>query len=609
MPVSSTTSPAPLISYLEACKSDQLKGLYKNLGTRPPTRKAELIELIHLRMTDPQSVRQLWDKLDKLQQQAVAETVHAPDGRFDRAAFKAKYGADPNWGDMDRWGSATNPSALGLFIYDSMIPSDLAALLKDFVPRPAMARVQSNDTPKTGIWQTWYNAETRKEEEFETPVRVVEMERAAQHDLHAVLRLVDTGKVKASETTRMVSAAGAKAIAAVLQGGDFYTEVDETDLLSDASIGPIKAFAWPLIVQNAGLAAIAGGKLQLTDAGKKALNAPPHETLRKAWQRWQKNTLLDEFNRVDAIKGQKGQGKHSMTAPAGRRAVIVKALAECPVERWIDVSEFSRYMQAAGHRFEISRDLWTLYIVDRNYGSLGYAGHGDWAIVQERYLLAFLFEYAATLGLIDVACVSPDEARSDFRQLWGADDLGFLSRYDGLLQFRINGLGAWCLGLAGKYTPSQPEASMVLQVLPNSDIVASAGATPGDLLMLERFSTRVSDFVWRLDNIKLLEAVEQGLALSDIVAFLMAKAGGALPQNVAISLREMEQRIGQLTDRGPAQVIEVQDPILARLIANDSRLRSLCLLAGEQHLVVLNENQKAFRRGLRELGYAWAPAR
>jgi hypothetical protein len=71
----------------------------------------------------------------------------------------------------------------------------------------------------------------------------------------------------------------------------------------------------------------------------------------------------------------------------------------------------------------------------------------------------------------------------------------------------------------------------------------------------------------------------------------------------------MEQRIGQLTDRGPAQVIEVQDPILARLIANDSRLRSLCLLAGEQHLVVLNENQKAFRRGLRELGYAWAPAR
>jgi hypothetical protein len=26
-------------------------------------------------------------------------------------------------------------------------------------------------------------------------------------------------------------------------------------------------------------------------------------------------------------------------------------------------------------------------------------------------------------------------------------------------------------------------------------------------------------------------------------------------------------------------------------------------------VVVLNENQKAFRRGLRELGYAWAPAR
>jgi hypothetical protein len=609
MPVSSTTSPAPLITYLEACKNDQLKGLYKNLGTRPPTRKAELIELIHQRMTDPQSLRQLWDKLDKLQQQAVAETLYASDGRFDRTGFRAKYGADPNWGDTNRWGSATNPSALGLFIYAGTIPSDLAALLKTFVPQPVAARVKSSDKPKTGIWQTWYNSETRKNEEVETPVRVVEMERAAQHDLHAVLRLMDAGKIKASETTRMVSGAGAKAIAAVLQGGDFYTEEDEADLLLDATIGPIKAFAWPLIVQNAGLAAIAGGKLQLTDAGKKALNAPPHETIRKAWQRWQKNTLLDEFNRVDAIKGQKGTGKRSMTAPAGRRAVIAKALAECPVERWIDVSEFSRYMRAAGHRFEVSRDPWTLYIVDRNYGSLGYAGHGDWNIVEERYLLAFLFEYAATLGLIDVAYLTPDEARSDFRQLWGADDLAFLSRYDGLLQFRINGLGAWCLGLAGTYTPTQPEASTVLQVLPNSDIVASAGATPGDLLMLERFSTRVSDFVWRLESIKLLEAVEQGLGLSDIVAFLMAKAGGALPQNVSVSLREMEQRIGQLADRGPARLIEVQDPILAQLIANDSRLRGLCLLAGERHLVVLDENQKAFRRGLRELGYAWGPAR
>jgi hypothetical protein len=30
-------------------------------------------------------------------------------------------------------------------------------------------------------------------------------------------------------------------------------------------------------------------------------------------------------------------------------------------------------------------------------------GSGGWNILQERYLLALLFEYAATLGLIDIA--------------------------------------------------------------------------------------------------------------------------------------------------------------------------------------------------------------
>ena len=66
----------------------------------------------------------------------------------------------------------------------------------------------------------------------------------------------------------------------------------------------------------------------------------------------------------------------------------------------------------------------------------------------------------------------------------------------------------------------------------------------------------------------------------------------------------MAERVAQLTDRGPARLVEVQDPTLALLIANDSRLRSLCLLAGERHLVIPAEGEKAFRRALHELGYA-----
>jgi hypothetical protein len=609
MPKPPATRVAPLIEHLEAYKNDTLKGLAKHLGTYPPTRKADLIALIQQRVLDPAGARHLWDKLDRLQQQAVAETLYAADGRFDRTAFRAKYGADPNWGEKSDWGAITKPSALSLFIHNALVPADLAMLLKTFVAQPSTARIKSSDAPMAALTATLVDTSTRAKEEIELPMAVVETEQAAQQDLHAVLRLIQVDKIKASETTRLISAAGAKAIAGVLHGGDFYQsfEIGDPDVYD--AIGHIKPFAWPLILQSAGLVELAGGKLQLTAAGQKALETPAHQTIRKAWQRWQKNTLLDEFNRIDEIKGQKAKGQRVLTAPAGRRAAIVNALAECPAGRWIEVGEFSRYMQAAGHRFEVARDLWALYITDRNYGSLGYAGFGDWHIVQKRYLLAYLFEYAATLGLIDVAYVLPNDAPRDFRNLWGVDDLQLLSRYDGLLQFRINNLGAWCLGLADRYVPTQPAVRAVLQVLPNGDIVASADATPGDLLMLGQFAERTSDFVWRLEPLKLLEAVEQGRALTDIVAFLKAKSQGPLPQTISVNLAETAQRLEQLTDRGPARLLEVRDPIVAQLIANDSRLRSLCLLAGERHLVVLAENEKAFRRGLRELGYAWAPAR
>jgi len=48
--------------------------------------------------------------------------------------------------------------------------------------------------------------------------------------------------------------------------------------------------------------------------------------------------------------------------------------------------------------------------------TFGYAGSGQ--AFDHGYLLALLLEYAATLGMIDVALVPPAGARSYFRQFW-----------------------------------------------------------------------------------------------------------------------------------------------------------------------------------------------
>jgi len=592
-----------LHDFLDSYTVPMLKELASGLGANLPTRKAELVSLIQQRLETESSLRQIWESLDALQQAAVSEVLYSPSARFEALVFRAKYGRDPDWGEFDRWGQRKRSAPIQLLIYNGTLPRDLRERLKPFVPLPRPAEIQSADEPPATVTQSEYDYEAKRKQQVQIAVTRSDMEQAAQHDLHAVLRLIDTSKIQASDKTKQVTAAGARAITDVLQGGDFYAPEEGLDPW-ETNPWPIKAFAWPLLLQSAGLVELAGTRLQLTPAGKKALAARPHEVIHKLWSRWVKTTMLDEFNRVHTIKGQTGKGKRDMTSPASRRAVMVQALQMCPPQRWIAFDEFSRFMRANGNVFQVAHDLWRLYIEDPQYGSLGYSGFGGWHIVQGRYLLVLLFEYAATLGLIDVAYVHPSGARPDFHDLWGADDKDCLSRYDGLLSLRINSLGAWCLGLADAYVPAPFEVRSVLKVLPNRDIAVTEPIPPGDVLVLQQMAEQTSDFVWKIEPARVLESIEQGQSVVELVAFLEARMGGPLPETVAVFFQEVAEHAAQLADRGGARLIEAQDAALAHLITNDNRLRSTCLLAGERYIVVPDESERAFRRALRELGYA-----
>ena len=399
------------------------------------------------------------------------------------------------------------------------------------------------------------------------------------------------------------SSATVAEIASLLHDGDFYEPTPEQEKWAQ-KIGPLKAFAWPLLVQAAKLAELHGRKLALTKAGRHALAAPAAETLRLLWQRWLKSKLLDEFNRIDAIKGQHGKGKRAMTAVEGRRAAIAAALEHCPVGRWVQVDDFFRFMIAAALRFEVTREPWDLYISDPQYGSLGYEGYHDWEILQGRYTLCLLFEYAATLGMIDVAYVNPAGARRDYKKMWGTDDLECLSRYDGLIAFRLNPLGAYGLGLAPAYEPGQIEARAQLTVLPSLQINVRGGAlSPDEALLLETYAERETDTVWRLDRDKAIAAVESGNHLAELRAFLQARDAQPLPEMVESFITTTERRARALYNKGPALLIECADVEIADLVAHHESTKQLCQRTGERHVVVWAAAEEQFRKALHTLGY------
>jgi hypothetical protein len=71
-------------------------------------------------------------------------------------------------------------------------------------------------------------------------VRLTEQE--SQANVHAVLQLCASGKLRCSEKTRRPSAATVSTVAEALSAGDFFPH--------DA----IAAFAWPLLIHAGGLA-------------------------------------------------------------------------------------------------------------------------------------------------------------------------------------------------------------------------------------------------------------------------------------------------------------------------------------------------------------------
>lgn len=552
--------------------------------------KADLVATLQSAFSGD-GLQRFWEQLTETEKQAVAEAVHDPLGELNLQAFQAKYRTRPKFSEpgTSRYDSG-HPTRLALLVHFDrrrgryMVPFDLVTRLRQWVPKPKAVQVEvSSEDPAT------------------EGLTVRETEQEALQDLKLLLRTIEQTKVQVSDRTGVASAAAMRQLAARLTQGDFYP-LDEPVERWQPTIGPIKAFAWPLLLQAGGLAACVSGRLTLTPVGIKAQLAPPATVIRLLWHKWLKSRLLDEFSRVDTIKGQQSAGR-VMTAVARRREVIANALSECPVGQWIGIPELGRFMRAGGFDFEVTHDAWKLYVGDKQYGAMGYEGFGEWPILQGRYLAALLMEYAATLGLVDVAYAHPEGATTDFQNIWGTDDLRFLSRYDGLACIRITQLGAYALGLTDDYQPLQLTMPVRLQVLSNLWVQVLGGDLADEARQhLDLWARPVQLDTWELCPLKAAAAIEKGYETSALLGFLKAHTQDDLPPEVATFLRTCEHNRKAFKATGAATWVQCRDKATTDDALADHELRQLAVRVGPQALVVRNEHLDKFRRRLRDLG-------
>ena len=244
---------------------NELKPLAALMGA-PPGRKGELVEFLARLMEDVEKVRALYAGLADLGQRIVQEAVHSPGGVLNLKSIQAKYGFAPGLGGPGRYyDQSSPPTRLRLFLpTHNVLPRDLREILQTFVPRPPPLTVATIDELPAKIRMPRIDRGPfdRRSDERDVELRVRQTARAALHDVKAVLRLIDAGEVRVGDKTQRPSQAAMKAIAGVLVDGDFYSEADHAGYPEDpASDLRIQGFAWPMLLQAAGLARKPAGTL------------------------------------------------------------------------------------------------------------------------------------------------------------------------------------------------------------------------------------------------------------------------------------------------------------------------------------------------------------
>jgi hypothetical protein len=173
-----------------------------------------------------------------------------------------------------------------------------------------------------------------------------------------------------------------------------------------------------------------------------------------------------------------------------------------------------------------------------------------------------------------------------------------------LLYFRVNALGAYCLGVSPTYVPGIPQTRATLTVLPGLQMTVNAGElSPDETLFLETYADQETAMSWRLNRDKALAAVERGHQIAELRTFLQERDTQPLPETVEGFIVHTAQRARACVNKGTALLIECSTADIADQIANHARAQKLCTRAGARHLVVPVALEEPFRQALHSLGY------
>lgn len=565
-------------------RSDDLKKYVSLLGgSRSITLKGKRIAYICQRLLVKEPLDAVWQELDEVAQRAVSVAYHN-DGQFDSDAFVAQYGdLPPRPNRKKSWYYYKEPILFDLFVISGQIPDDLMSLLTDLVLPLERFQLDGVEEPPSEVKYGGYDRD----------IVSAETELIGRSDLLTYLQMVAQKQVKFGVKNKRLTAASVRKVMANLMDGDFR---ETTEAVTGRTT--IRPFGLDVFCQESGLMTRTG---KLTKAGRDYLQTQDSEIMLTAFERWSDSGKFDELHRLRQLGGLRSR-RTRLTPPASRREKVIEALSWCPVDVWINISDFYRAVVIWDFDFETEKtDYGNLYVGTRSYGELH--GGNYWAVTSGLYINAVIWEYLGSIGAIDVAFV--DDEHISF--ISAAEYLdGPISLFDGLLYFRINKWGAFLLGQADVYTPAQPKEKDLFKIDADKQLHLLTDLLPNERLQLEAMAAQVDEKTYRLDEMTLLTAVESGQQLEQLITFLQANHQGKLPASVSKWFVRLQKNEGVFKEQETAVLIQLNQHGLMTLTQKDPTLAKLCRKIDGKTILVQSSKLTRFRKRLKQLGYLLA---
>ena len=575
-----------LAERLDQWNSDAIKKYVTLLGGRSNiTRKADRVNFVCAKLLDKPTLRTIWGQLDSVARRAVSTAYHN-DGEFDSNAFVAQYGELPPrpkkkeslYGYYQK-----EPILFDLFVLNGQVPDDLLPMLAELVLPLERFQLEGIEGLPNRI----------KDSLYDWDVTSAETELIGRNDLLTYLQMVEQRQVKFGVKNNRLTAASVRKVLANLMDGDFH-ELPEK--VTGRTV--IRPFGLDVFTQESGLVMRTG---RLTKAGRDYLRTQNPDIMLTAFEKWSDSGKFDELHRIKYLGGLKSRGTR-LTAANSRREKVIEALSWCPVDVWIDIKDFYRAVIIWDFDFEVEKTPYTnLYVGSRHYSELH--GGNYWNTVNGLYMNAVIWEYLGTIGAVDVA-FADDEYASFVDIDYGYVD-GPTSLFDGLLYFRINKWGAFLLGQADVYMPTQPKEKVLFTISADKRLHLLTDLLPNERLQLEVMAEPVDSQTYQLNELKLLSAVEGGQQLDQLITFLQANHQGELLAGVSEWLSRLQHNQGAFRETGPAVLIQLNQPGLMTLTQQDKTLAKLCQKVDGKTILVQSSRLARFRKRLKELGYLY----